>query len=231
MNSIDQIPILILHILERNIAQDTGIVNQHVDATKALDRCVDDSISVLDAVIVGDSLSARFSDLLNDGIGILYETALAGYQTPGDSSSRTRTHLGLAAVLGQTQIVHDNIGAAGCKEQRIRLSQAAAGAGDDDGLIIEAQFGHDESDLPNSKLGGSRKVAGGGMAGVLNGHRPRRNLGSIGGSDWLLGQASVVKGRHMPTSYPSHSKYSSYTYYACMCLFITRTMQLTEYIL
>lgn len=72
MDSIDQIPILILHILESNIAQDAGIVNQDVDATKALDRRIDDAVSILDAVVVGDGLSTRFSDLLHYGIGILH---------------------------------------------------------------------------------------------------------------------------------------------------------------
>ena len=37
------------------------------------------------------------------------------------------------------EIVDDDVGAAGSKEQRVRLAQPAAGAGHDDGLAVKTE--------------------------------------------------------------------------------------------
>lgn len=67
----DQIPIRILHVLEADIAQNTGIVDQDIDAAECFDRRLDDSVSVLDTVVVGNRLAARLLDLVNDNISSL----------------------------------------------------------------------------------------------------------------------------------------------------------------
>lgn len=55
---------------------------------------------------------------------------------------RGETYLGGLALagVGAAEVVDNDIGAARSKEGGIGLSEATAGAGDDDGLVIEAQL-------------------------------------------------------------------------------------------
>lgn len=66
-----QIPVLIRHILKANIAQNAGIVQEDIYSAKILDGSVDDTIAVLDAVIVGDSLASSSSDFVDDHVRCL----------------------------------------------------------------------------------------------------------------------------------------------------------------
>lgn len=66
VNSVDQIPVGILHVLKANIPQNTGIVEQNIDAAERLDGGLDDSFTVLNAVVVGHGLAAGGTDLLDD---------------------------------------------------------------------------------------------------------------------------------------------------------------------
>jgi hypothetical protein len=66
VNSVDQIPVGILHVLKADIAQNTSVIEQNVDATESLDSGLDNSFTVLDAVVVGDGLAAGGADLLDD---------------------------------------------------------------------------------------------------------------------------------------------------------------------
>lgn len=68
VNCVDQIPIGILHILKANIPQDTSVIKQNINAAEGLNSGLDDSITVLDAVVVGDGLTASGPDLLDDNI-------------------------------------------------------------------------------------------------------------------------------------------------------------------
>lgn len=69
----NQVPILILDVFEADIAQDTGVVDEDIDATEGLDGSVDDLLTVLDRVVVGDGLAAVLLDLVDDHIGCLYQ--------------------------------------------------------------------------------------------------------------------------------------------------------------
>lgn len=71
MNLVDQIPILILHVLEADITQDTSVVDENIDPAEVLDGGLNDGITVLNAVVVGYCLAASRSDLLNYYIGSL----------------------------------------------------------------------------------------------------------------------------------------------------------------
>lgn len=71
VNLHDQIPVLILHVLEADIAQDSGVVDEDMDPAEALDCGLDDGLSVLDTVVVGDCLSASILDLLDDIVSSL----------------------------------------------------------------------------------------------------------------------------------------------------------------
>jgi hypothetical protein len=64
----DQVPVLVLHVLEADIAQDTGVVDQDVDPAERLDGGVDNLLAVLDAVVVGYCLAACGFDLVDDNI-------------------------------------------------------------------------------------------------------------------------------------------------------------------
>jgi hypothetical protein len=63
---VDKVPVGLLHVLERDIAQDTGVVDEHVDAPKVINRRLDDGFAILDRIVVGDGLAAGGADLVDD---------------------------------------------------------------------------------------------------------------------------------------------------------------------
>lgn len=69
MNLEDQVPVLVLDILEADITQDAGIVDQDIDATKCLNGSLDDLVAVLDGVVIGNSLATVLLDLIDYYIG------------------------------------------------------------------------------------------------------------------------------------------------------------------
>jgi hypothetical protein len=71
VNLVDEVPILVLHVLETDVAEDTCVVDQDVDTAECLNGSVDDLVAVLDAVVVGNRLAASGLDLVNDNIGSL----------------------------------------------------------------------------------------------------------------------------------------------------------------
>jgi hypothetical protein len=66
VDSVDQIPVRLLHILEADIAQDAGIVDEDIDAAEGVDGCLDDGFPVLDRVVVGDRFAACGADGVDD---------------------------------------------------------------------------------------------------------------------------------------------------------------------
>lgn len=67
----DEVPVLVCEVLEANVTEDTGIVDEDIDAAKGLDGGVDDLVTILDAVVVGDGLAASGLDLVDDDISSL----------------------------------------------------------------------------------------------------------------------------------------------------------------
>lgn len=65
MDGNNQIPVLVGYVLEADIAEDTSVVKQDVDAAEVLDGGLDDLVSVLDAVVVGNCLAACGLDLFD----------------------------------------------------------------------------------------------------------------------------------------------------------------------
>lgn len=61
----DQVPVGVLHVLEADVSENSGIVDQDVDSAKGLDGRVDDLVTVLDRVVVGDGLASGSLDLLD----------------------------------------------------------------------------------------------------------------------------------------------------------------------
>lgn len=68
VNFVDQLPVLILHVLEADIAQDTSVVDKDVHTAESLDGSVNDGLTVLHAVVVGNGLAARCSNLVYNNI-------------------------------------------------------------------------------------------------------------------------------------------------------------------
>jgi hypothetical protein len=66
VDSVDQIPVRLLHILEADIAQDAGIVDEDIDATEGVDGRLDDGFSILDRVVIGDRFAACRAYLVDD---------------------------------------------------------------------------------------------------------------------------------------------------------------------
>jgi hypothetical protein len=67
----DQVPILVLEVLEANVTQDTGVVDEDIDSAKCLDGSLNDGLAILDGIVVGDGLAASSLDLVDDDIGSL----------------------------------------------------------------------------------------------------------------------------------------------------------------
>lgn len=71
MNPQHRVPLRISHVLEQNIFNNAGIVDQNIDATKSTKRRFNDSFAVFDAVVVCYSCTMTRSNVLNDGVGCL----------------------------------------------------------------------------------------------------------------------------------------------------------------
>jgi hypothetical protein len=81
VNFVDQIPILILHVLEADITEDTSVVDENIDPAEVLDGCLNDGFTVLDAVVVGYGLAASRSDLFNYYISSLHRNRVSSCHT------------------------------------------------------------------------------------------------------------------------------------------------------
>lgn len=66
VNSVNQIPIGIFHVLEADVAQDTSVVEQNIDATEGFDSGVDDRLAIFDAVVVGNGFPTSGTNFLDD---------------------------------------------------------------------------------------------------------------------------------------------------------------------
>lgn len=71
VNSLYQIPVTVFDVLEADITKNTGVVDKDIDTTEGLNSSLDDFVSVLDTVVVGNGFTTVFLDLINDDIGSL----------------------------------------------------------------------------------------------------------------------------------------------------------------
>lgn len=69
VDPVDEIPVGLLHVLEADISQNAGIVDENVDAAKVVNGRLDNGLSVLDRVVVGDCFAACLADLVDDLVG------------------------------------------------------------------------------------------------------------------------------------------------------------------
>ncbi len=83
----DEIPVGILHVLEADIPEDAGIIDQHIDATEVLDGRVDNLVAEFDRVVVGYGLAASSTDLVDDDISGLCGKGVRSARGLGGRSS------------------------------------------------------------------------------------------------------------------------------------------------
>jgi len=76
MHGHNQIPVLVLHVLEADITEDTSVVDQDIDAAECLDGGLDDLVAIGDTVVVGNGLAACGFDLVDNNIsGLSHEVS------------------------------------------------------------------------------------------------------------------------------------------------------------
>lgn len=67
----DQIPIGICHILEADISQDSGIVQQYINSAEGVDCSFYDFLAILDAVVICYSFAASGTYFIDNYVGSL----------------------------------------------------------------------------------------------------------------------------------------------------------------
>ena len=65
----DQIPVVVGHILEADISQNAGIVEENIDSSELPNSGINDFFAVLHAVVVCDCFASSCLDFINDYIG------------------------------------------------------------------------------------------------------------------------------------------------------------------
>jgi len=102
VDGVDEVPVLLGHLDEGLVTEDTSVVDDDVHALVGVESSLDDLISELDGVVVGDGLSSGLLDLLNDQV------------SGAGGGSLTR--------VGSSEVVHDDLGTAGGQQQSVSLA-------------------------------------------------------------------------------------------------------------
>ena len=111
---VDELVIRHVHVVERLVAQDAGVVHQDVQPAPGVHRRVDDALGrggVGHRIVIGNGFAAGGLDLRHH---------LVGHRV-----------LVAASVDCAARIVHHHLGAARRQQHRVRASKPGAGAGDD----------------------------------------------------------------------------------------------------
>ncbi len=83
MHGDNQIPVLIGHVLEADVTENAGIVEQYVNTAIVLDSGLDDFVAVLDTIVVGYRFAACGFDLVDYDICGLYRYLISNISFPG----------------------------------------------------------------------------------------------------------------------------------------------------
>ena len=71
MNVHNEVPVLILHVLEADIPQDASIVDQNVNTSEVLDSSLNNLPAVRHTIVVGYGFTACSFNFIDDNIGSL----------------------------------------------------------------------------------------------------------------------------------------------------------------
>jgi hypothetical protein len=67
----NEVPVLILHVLEADVPQDASIVDQDVNSSKVLDSSLNDLLAIRYAIVVGYGFTACSFYFIDDNVGSL----------------------------------------------------------------------------------------------------------------------------------------------------------------
>ena len=114
------VPLRLGHVREHPVAQDAGVVDEHVQVAEGLHRRVDQAlggVEVGDVVVVGDGLAAGRLDLGHDLLG--------------------RRGVGAGALGRSAEVVHHDLGALGGEQERVLPPDPPPCSGDDGHPALE----------------------------------------------------------------------------------------------
>jgi hypothetical protein len=81
VDTVDKIPVLVGHSGERLVTQNTCIVDKDIDTTKGFEGGFDNLVTILNRVVVGNSLSSSLSDFFYNNVSSLVVVTLASVGT------------------------------------------------------------------------------------------------------------------------------------------------------
>jgi hypothetical protein len=123
MDIADSIPILILHIPQRNIPQNARIIDQNIHSPKVVDSRLNNLVAIEHGIIIRECNATRFRQF--------------GYDLVGDGSP---SFIALR-IEGAAEVIDDDFGPSGGEETGVCPTKAGSGAGDDGYLALVAEFG------------------------------------------------------------------------------------------
>ncbi len=120
VDAVDEVPVLLGHLVEADVAQDAGVVHHHVHAAEGVERGLYDLRAFFHRVVAGDRCAAGFADLLHHPVGRARALSLT---------------VGAAA-----EIVDHHLRAARTERERVGPTEPAARSGDDHDLVVETKL-------------------------------------------------------------------------------------------
>lgn len=137
MHLVDQIPIGVFHLVKALVAQDAGVVHQHVDTTEVVQCGLHDPVAVGHRVVIGHGSAAESPDLFYHLV--------------------RRRCAGALAVGAAAQVIDHHPRAMTSEQQRVGSTEAAASSGDYHHLIFETD-GITHRQAPRGRLAMSTSV-------------------------------------------------------------------------
>ncbi|MCY1544696.1 hypothetical protein D9M68_805950 [compost metagenome] len=109
--------------MESLITQDTGVVDQHIDAAEDVEGVLNDFLAIGHRIMVGHSSTTGGADFL-------------------DHSIRSRG-IGAFAMGAAAKVVHHHLGAMLGEQQSVGAAEATTSTGDDHDLVLKTDgFAH-----------------------------------------------------------------------------------------
>ncbi|MCY1392665.1 hypothetical protein D9M71_75440 [compost metagenome] len=118
MHLVDLLPVAVFHFVEGLVAQDPGIIDQHIDPAKGIQCLLDNTRPVGHRIMVGQRRATRFTNLRHHPVG--------------------RRGAGAFALGRAAQIIDHHPRTVAGKQQGMRSAQAAASSGDNHHFIVQA---------------------------------------------------------------------------------------------
>ena len=118
MNLVDQVPVLIFHLLEGNISQNAGIIDENIYLSEVVNCSFDYFLSEFYWIVVSNCDSSLGLYLVDNLISSIVAVSL--------TSARS------------SQIVHNNFGAPRSKEKGILFPNSSSSSSNNDYLAIKS---------------------------------------------------------------------------------------------